>query len=57
LDNGSTTEKVLLVMNKGDVSVIHTLDKQDKITEEYKEVPANQVRLVRKNQVSILKTL
>ncbi len=44
-------------MNKGDVSVIHTLDKQDKITEEYKEVPANQVRLVRKNQVSILKTL
>ncbi|HNQ43159.1 MAG TPA: carbohydrate ABC transporter permease [Candidatus Cloacimonadota bacterium] len=47
-DNGKTEERVLLVMEKGDASIIHILDDDGKIIEEYKEVPSDQVRLIRK---------
>lgn len=47
-DNGTTEERILLVMEKGDTSIIHVLDKDGNIEEEYKEVPSEQVKHIRK---------
>ncbi|MDD2597432.1 MAG: carbohydrate ABC transporter permease [Candidatus Cloacimonetes bacterium] len=42
------TKRVLMVTPKGDNSVIHVLDKDLNIIEEYKEVPSSEVEIVRK---------
>lgn len=47
-EHGSDTSRVLLVMEKGDTSIIHVLDREGKIIEEYKEVPSAEVKLIRK---------
>jgi multiple sugar transport system permease protein len=43
-----TQERILLVMEKGDSSVIHILDEDLDIKEEYVEVPSSQIETVRK---------
>jgi len=43
-----TQERILLVMEKGDTSVIHILDEDLDIKEEYVEVPSSQIETVRK---------
>ncbi len=47
-DDGSVKQKVLFVMDKGDISIVHLLDKDGKIVEEYKEAPRSQVTKVKK---------
>ena len=42
------TKRVLMVTPKGDNSVIHVLDKDLNIIDEYKEVPSSEVEVVRK---------
>lgn len=46
--NNDVEERILLVMDKGENSVIHVLDEDLNIVEEYKEVPSTQIELVRK---------
>jgi len=48
-DNGNQKQKVIFVQNKGKTSIIHLLNSEDKIIEEYKEVPTTQVKKVTKN--------
>ncbi|MCB5295000.1 MAG: carbohydrate ABC transporter permease [Candidatus Cloacimonadaceae bacterium] len=47
-NNDGNQERILLVMDKGSTSVIHVLDEDLNIVEEYKEVPSNQIELYRK---------
>lgn len=47
-NNNGNQERILLVMDKGSTSVIHVLDEDLNIVEEYKEVPSNQIELYRK---------
>ncbi|MCB5267864.1 MAG: carbohydrate ABC transporter permease [Candidatus Cloacimonetes bacterium] len=47
-NQGGETKRILLVMEKGDNSIIHVLDDELNIVEEYKEVPSSQIELVRK---------
>ncbi|HRX75809.1 MAG TPA: carbohydrate ABC transporter permease, partial [Candidatus Cloacimonadota bacterium] len=47
-NQGGETKRILLVMEKGDNSIIHVLDDKLNIVEEYKEVPSSQIELVRK---------
>ncbi|MEF3694065.1 MAG: carbohydrate ABC transporter permease [Candidatus Cloacimonadota bacterium] len=47
-NNTGKEEKVILVTTKGDEAIIHTLDKDNRIVEEYKAVPATDVRKIRK---------
>lgn len=47
-NNAGSEEKVILVTTKGDEAIIHTLDKDNRIVEEYKPVPKADVRKVRK---------
>ncbi|HNS85019.1 MAG TPA: carbohydrate ABC transporter permease [Candidatus Cloacimonas sp.] len=48
-DNGTQKQKVIFVQNRGKTSIIHLLNSEDKIIEEYKEVPTTQVKKVTKN--------
>jgi ABC-type glycerol-3-phosphate transport system permease component len=48
-NQGGETKRILLVMEKGDNSIIHVLDDELNIVEEYKEVPSSQIELVRKH--------
>jgi len=43
-----TEKRVLFVMEKGEQSVIHILDKDNRIVEEYVSVPSNELHLIRK---------
>lgn len=45
---GKIEHRVLLVTEKADKSIIHVLDKDGKIVQEYKEVPSSQVKQVKK---------
>ncbi len=45
---GNVKHRVLLVQEQGANSIIHILDKDGKIVEEYKEVPSSQIKLVKK---------
>ncbi len=47
-NNNGNQERILLVMDKGSTSVIHVLDEDLNIVEEYKEVPSSQIELYRK---------
>ncbi|MDI3503810.1 MAG: multiple sugar transport system permease protein [Candidatus Cloacimonadota bacterium] len=47
-NNEGVKERILLVMEEGDTSVIHLLDEELNIKEEYKKVPSAQIELVRK---------
>ncbi|HCM15870.1 MAG: carbohydrate ABC transporter permease [Candidatus Cloacimonadales bacterium] len=47
-NNNGQTERILLVTDKGDISIIHVLDEDLNITEEYKEVPSSQIEMIRK---------
>ena len=47
-DNGTQKQKIILVQEKGNTSIIHILNKEDKIIEEYKEVPSSQIKMIKK---------
>lgn len=47
-DNGTQKQKIILVQEKGNTSIIHNLNKEDKIIEEYKEVPSSQIKMIKK---------
>jgi len=47
-DKGESSQRVLLVMEKGDKSIIHVLDKDGKIVREYLEVPSTEVKQIKK---------
>jgi len=47
-DNNGVEERILMVMEKGDKSVIHVLNEDLTIVQEYKEVPSDQIRVLRK---------
>lgn len=47
-NHGEASHRILLVMEKGEKSVVHVLDDALSIAEEYKEVPSSEVELVRK---------
>lgn len=47
-DNGEIRERVILVLEKEDTSIVHVLDSDLAIVEEYKEVPSDEVQLIRK---------
>jgi len=47
-DNGTQKQKVIFVQNRGKTSIIHLLNSEDKIIEEYKEVPTAQVKKITK---------
>jgi multiple sugar transport system permease protein len=47
-NHGEEIERILVVMEKGETSVVHILDKDLNITEEYKEVPTAEIELLRK---------
>ncbi|HNV92946.1 MAG TPA: carbohydrate ABC transporter permease [Candidatus Cloacimonas sp.] len=47
-DNGTQEQRILLVQEKGENSIIHILNEEDKIIEEYKEVPSSQVKKITK---------
>jgi len=47
-NNGQEKQKVLFVMDKGEQSIVHFLDKNGKITKEYVAVPKAQVQQVHK---------
>ncbi|MFW5629076.1 MAG: carbohydrate ABC transporter permease [Candidatus Cloacimonadaceae bacterium] len=47
-DNGETKERVILVLEKEETSIIHVLDSELAIVEEYKEVPSDEVHMIRK---------
>ncbi|MCD8480050.1 MAG: hypothetical protein LRZ88_07365, partial [Candidatus Cloacimonetes bacterium] len=38
LDHGDDSQRILVVMDKGETSIVHTLDKDLNIIDEYKEV-------------------
>ncbi len=44
----SGEQRILLVTTKADSSIIHILDEQGRITEEYKPVPSSEIRKVKK---------
>ena len=46
--NGTQKQKNILVQEKGNTSIIHILNKEDKIIEEYKEVPSSQIKMIKK---------
>ena len=46
--NGTQKQKIILVQEKGNTSIIHILNKEDKIIEEYKEVPSSQIKMIKK---------
>jgi len=47
-DNGTQKQKIILVQEKGNTSIIHILNEEDKIIEEYKEVPSSQIKMIKK---------
>ncbi len=47
-DNGTQKQKVIFVQNRGKTSIIHLLNSEDKIIEEYKEVPSSQIKMIKK---------
>ena len=47
-DNGTQKHKIILVQEKGNTSIIHILHEEDKIIEEYKEVPSSQIKMIKK---------
>jgi ABC-type glycerol-3-phosphate transport system permease component len=47
-NNGQSKQRVIYVMDKGESSIVHILDKDGRIVEEYKAVPKDQVKQVRK---------
>ncbi|MEN6444848.1 MAG: carbohydrate ABC transporter permease [Candidatus Cloacimonas sp.] len=47
-DKGNQQQKIILVQEKGKISVVHILNNDNKIIEEYKEVPSAQVKKITK---------
>jgi len=47
-NHGDDSQRILVVMDKGETSIVHTLDKDLNIIDEYKEVPTSEIELLRK---------
>jgi len=45
-EDGTQSQRILVVMDKGDSTVVHVLNKELKIEQEYLSIPSNQIREV-----------